>query len=159
MVLARFHPDGNRLPAEPSVAVSESRCEVGHPPFHRSTPMDEVPHQGGGRPGVGCRPPGGPGTGLCSDRREGSKHRPQGDDHRESQKGEGLVSLFLIHEEQYAAPIGLFQIEPWALSCEAQRPKPRAQSSSPHRPRAPRVFSLGVFPVCLDVLGVHYLNP
>ena len=46
-VLARFHPDGNRLLAEPSVAVSESRCEVGHPPFHRSTPMDEVSHQGG----------------------------------------------------------------------------------------------------------------
>ena len=46
-MLARFHRDGNRLLAEPSVAVSESRREVRHPPFHRSTPMDEVPHQGG----------------------------------------------------------------------------------------------------------------
>ena len=46
-MLARFHPDGNRLLAEPSVAASESRCEVGHPAFHRSTPTDEVPHQGG----------------------------------------------------------------------------------------------------------------
>ncbi len=45
-MLARFDPGGNRLLAEPSVAVSENRCEVGHPPFHRSTPMDEVPHQG-----------------------------------------------------------------------------------------------------------------
>ncbi len=46
-VLARFHPDRHRLLAEPSVAASESRCEVGHPPFHRSAPIEEVPHQGG----------------------------------------------------------------------------------------------------------------
>ena len=46
-MLTRFDPDWNRLLAEPSVAVSESRCEAGHPPFPRSTPMDEAPHQGG----------------------------------------------------------------------------------------------------------------
>ena len=46
-VLARFHPDRHRLLAEPSVPASESRCEVGHPPFHRSAPIEEVPHQGG----------------------------------------------------------------------------------------------------------------
>ncbi len=55
--------------------------------------------------------PSGPGTAPGKNRRTGSKHRPHGDDHRKSQKGEGLVPLFLIHEGQYATPKGLFHLE------------------------------------------------
>ena len=46
-MLARFYWDKNRLLAEPSVPLSESRCEVRHPPIQRPAPIDEVPHQSG----------------------------------------------------------------------------------------------------------------